>query len=134
MVTKTIYLSGTAMWAKVFSPDEKYNVYKIELQLDNESLDKFKSSGLQLKVRDNNTISLRRAPTSLINGKAAEWGAPSVLDKDNQPTDKLIGNGSKVTCKVQVYDTAKGPGHRLEAVRVEDLVEYDPANKEDMPF
>jgi hypothetical protein len=35
-----------------------------------------------------------------------------------------IGNGSTVTCKISVYDTQLGKGHQLEAVRVEELVEY----------
>lgn len=36
----------------------------------------------------------------------------------------LIGNGSKAEVTVCVYDTFKGKGHRLEAIRVLDLVEY----------
>jgi hypothetical protein len=66
---------------------------------------------------------------------------PEVLDKDNQPFTKLIGNGSTVTCKVIIYDTIKGKGHRLEAVRVDDWVEYVPegsqspaGNVPKMPF
>jgi hypothetical protein len=36
----------------------------------------------------------------------------------------LLGNGTTVEITVAVYDTFKGKGHRLEAIRVLDLVEY----------
>jgi len=41
----------------------------------------------------------------------------------------LIGNGSEVEVRVAVYDTAKGKGHRLESVKILDLIEYRSDNK-----
>jgi hypothetical protein len=40
----------------------------------------------------------------------------------------LLGNGSKVEITVAVYDTFKGKGHRLETIRVLDLIEYTRSN------
>lgn len=51
----------------------------------------------------------------------------SAKDKANvirRGTPILIGNGSGVEVKVAVYDTLKGKGHRLETIRVTDLIEY----------
>ena len=36
-----------------------------------------------------------------------------------------IGNGSEVTIKVAAYSSVKGKGHRLEAVKVENLIPYE---------
>ena len=43
----------------------------------------------------------------------------------------LIGNGSVVMVNIAVYDTQKGKGHRFEAMKVLDLVSYDPDSKSD---
>lgn len=41
----------------------------------------------------------------------------------------LLGNGSEVEVRVAVYDTAKGKGHRLEAIKILDLIEYQTDQK-----
>lgn len=123
-----IYLTGTCKWAKIAKPDEKYNFYGLDLYLDQESIEKFDKSGLQLTKKAGEEgiyISLKRKPQALIKGELVNFGPPQVLDADNAVFGGVIGNGSTVTCKVNVYDTAKGKGHRLEAVRVDTLVEYN---------
>ena len=55
---------------------------------------------------------------------------PEVFDKDNQPIDPTtVGNGSKATVKLSVYDTGYGKGSRLEAVRVDELLVFVPEVK-----
>jgi len=46
-----------------------------------------------------------------------------------------IGNNSKVIANINVYDTSKGAGHRLESLNVLDLVEFVPTSEspEDEP-
>lgn len=136
MATQYFYLSGKAKWAKLFKPDEKYNNFQINLYLDKPSLELFDKLGLQLTKRkdDEGTyVTFRRPPNKLIKGELVNFGPPKVMDKDNNPSDKLVGNGSEVTIKIGVYDTIKGKGHRLEAVRVENLVEFVPTKKEEGP-
>ena len=72
-------------------------------------------------------ISLKRPHTKMIKDAIVTLGPPTVLDKDNNEYKEQtnVGNGSTVTCKVVVYDTVKGKGHTLEAVRVDDLVVFD---------
>ena len=143
MATKIYYFRGIANWAKVQEPDKKYNHYTLDLILDEPSWALYRDSGLQLKVReseDGEYIKLRRDPERLINGDVVNVGGPQVFlikGKDKDPYDGLIGNGSTVVCKVAVYDTARGPGHRLEAVGIETLVEYagvEVVNEEEFPF
>lgn len=139
------YFRGKGYWAKIKNPDLTYECYSIDLSLDNESFDMFKDSGLQLKVKENEAqgefIRLRRPLTKNTkkNG-VVDMGPPQVLLKDGdtyKPFDGLIGNGSEIVAKVRVYDTARGKGHELVVVAIEDLVEYEGAaavGGEDLPF
>lgn len=130
MASRTIYLVGTCAWAKLKTPDPKYGHYSIDLYPSEKSWEIFDSSGMQLTKRTSENgeyISLRRPAQKLIKGELVDFGPPKLLDKHNEPMDKLVGNGSEVTVKVQVYDTlTKGVGHRLESVRVENLITYNP--------
>lgn len=128
MATTTIYLTGTCKWAKVHKPDEKYNKYSIDLYVDDKNRDIIVQSGSQATVKhdaDGQYVRIRRNPFSLVKGELKDWGPPTVLDHDGKPLTSNVGNGSKVTCKVVVYDTIKGKGTRLEGIRVDELVEYN---------
>lgn len=146
MATKIIYLTGKCTWAQLETPDKKYKSFSINLFPDEDSWTKYRESGLELKARtdayrDNAPyIKLSRSDEKLIKGAVVKYGPPVVLDADNAefPVIPRIGNGSDVTCKVSVYDTSQGKGHRLEAVRINELV--DPAtaiidaSNEESPF
>jgi hypothetical protein len=146
MSTQIIYLHGTCKWAKLETPDEKYGHWTLDLYPDQESLAKVKKSGLELKERTDNEgkgpfIKLRRKKQKLIKDALVKFDPPSILNSDNKPMpqDTKIGNGSTVFCKVEVYDTIKGKGHTLAAVRIENLIEYNPnqtiVDKDiDLPF
>jgi hypothetical protein len=129
MASMTVYVKGKCEWAKLTKPDPKYNNYTINMYLDPESVKVWKESEAQNKTYTNKEtneeyITLRRPDFKLVGKEVMTFGPVEVLDKDNKPFTDLIGNGSEVTCKVTVYDTAKGKGTRLEAVRVETLVPY----------
>lgn len=127
MATKTYTFSGEAKWAKLASPDQKYNKYQVDLYLDDWG--DFQKSGLQLKTKEDKEtgakyVTFRRPVQSLIKGKLKEWGPPQVVNADGSAFTALVGNGSRLTVEVDVYDTVKGPGHRLQKVTVDKLVEY----------
>lgn len=123
----TFYFEGKAKWAKVYKPDEKYNRYTIDVFLDEPSWASYRKSGLQLKTRDDpedgKYVRFALAASRLVKDEIVK-AKPEVYDKDNNPITTDIGNGSKVTVKVETFDTKNGPGHRLVAVRVEELVPY----------
>lgn len=128
MASKYYYLSGKAKWARLFTPDDKYKNYKIDLQLDDASIKTFAESGMtmQSKMQDDGSyITFRRPEAKLIKNELVKFDPPAVTDKDGNAVESLIGNGSDVTIKVVVYDTVKGKGHRLEAVRVNNLIPYE---------
>jgi hypothetical protein len=131
MASDTYVFRGVGNWVKVKTPDAKFQVYTLDLHLDKPSMDLFKSSGLQLELRDSDKdgqfIKVRRPVSKKVKGELVDMGPPTVLIKrgDNyEPFNELIGNGSTLLVKVRVYDTPRGKGHELDTVAVETLVPY----------
>lgn len=135
MATIYEYFTGTAKWAMLKKTDKAFGNerWKINVYLDGESMEKYHNSGIQSKVRvdeDGEYVVFKREVEKVFNtkeGKRIEtFKAPAVLDADGATRlDKLVGNGSEVTCKVEIYDTPKGKGSRLVGVRVDRLVPYE---------
>lgn len=145
MSNKTLYLRGIINWAKVQAPDEKFDVYTLDFHPDKDSWIIFKESGLQLKIRENEKdgdfIKVRRPVTKKSGKELVEMGSPQVLlkndDGEYEAYKGLIGNGSKGVIKLRVYDTDRGPGHELEAVAIDELVQYGETlsvGDEEFPF
>jgi hypothetical protein len=74
----------------------------------------------------NEFIRLRRPVQKQIKGEMVEFDPPKVVDADGNdiPDDVLIGNGSEAVVNVAVYDAGRYKGHRLQAVKITNLVEY----------
>ena len=128
MATETYFFKGKCKWAKVYPGQEKSQFGdRFSLDFYPEDQEAFKATGVQLHPKEDEDgvkYQLRREPQKLIRGELVNFGPPQVFDKANKPFTDAIGNGSTVTVKIAVYDTVKGKGHRLDAVRVEDLVVY----------
>lgn len=130
MATKYFKLTGPCKWAKLSKPDQKYNVYSINLYLDERGLKTLKESGVQLTVKQDDQgsyVVFRRPVAKLIRGDLVKFDPPkvSIQTPDGYPEyTGLVGNGSVVTCDIAVYDTIKGKGHTLQSVTVRELVEY----------
>lgn len=138
MATKTYYFSGICEWLK---KDDEYRKHSLDLYMDDASWNKFENSGAQLKRREKNGrrfVSFGRPFEKMIKGEVKLLGPPLTINENGDPVElKKIGNGSKVTCKVNVYDTPKGKGTELVAIRVDELVEYNPVQvdeTEESPF
>lgn len=138
MASKYVFFLGKCQWAKLDKPDEKYGYYGIDLFLDKDNLKKFKESGLTLKIHKddegNEYVRFRREPDKLLEDMPEKPKKLIFEDGKYAAFDQLIGNGSLVEVKVQVYDSQKGKGHRLEAVAVHDLIPYGEGTDEDLPF
>lgn len=137
--TDTVFLQGKAKFARLHLPDQWGN-YKITLYLSNASYEKFKELGVKNVVKkdeDGYFITLRRPLQKMMKGKVVGLAPPSTVDKTGIPLrDVMIGNGSDVTVKLAYYsyNTPQGEkGHaiRLEGVRVDNLVPYNPPTDHD---
>ena len=118
------------MWAKVRKPDD-YDKYTIDLYPTDETMKLFNSSNIAVGVRTNEETSeeylrFNRPRVKMINDEEVTFGPPKVTDSEGNELDGLIGNGSKVVVKVAEFGPYNGRyGHRLEEVRVMDLVVYE---------
>ena len=131
------YMSGEAMWAKVYEQNkDNYKgktFFSIDLKVSDEDYERFRATGSGHKPKKGDdgkwVISFRR------NEDAAreEWGGPPTViteAPDNPgkyiPFTELIGNGSEVTVSFVVYDAPQYGvrGTRLESVRVDRHVAF----------
>lgn len=133
MATKYYSFTGVTKWVNgqyggLFEPDPKYGNFSVILYPDPKSWDRFKQSGLALEPRtdeDGDSIRFRRPEQKLMKKELVKFGRPKVFFKEGIEPTRDIGNGSTIEVNVAVYDTGQGKGHRLESVRVLDLVKYE---------
>jgi hypothetical protein len=138
MATKTYYFSGLIKWAKR-QKDDRYNNYTINLYPDDKTFQAIKDTGVQIKPKedeDGKFFTFRRPEEKAIKGDMVHFGAPGFfIDKNGtaETYEGIIGNGSKGTVKILVFDVPAtgGKGHRYESVLVKELVEYTPPDSAD---
>ncbi len=139
MATKTLYVEGTAMWVKAKTPDPEYGHFSMDLYPNKKGLKIIQDAKLEIepRIKDDKTFyKLRRPDTKMIKDELVKFGPPKVVlntgkvdDKGipiTEPFDGLVGNGSEVTVKISAYTAGKFNGHRLEAIRIDKLIEYKP--------
>lgn len=141
MATQLYKFNGKVKWAKVHTPDEKYDHYVVDAYLDGPSFKLLKASGFQGELREGDIdgetalyVKFRRPVSKMFTNKDTkkkeikELGAPRVVDATGRALTDLVGNGSDVTLTVSIYDTVKGKGSTLEEVMVRQLVAFDGPN------
>lgn len=126
----TAYFTGEASWARFNEPD-KWGKYSVVLALDLKQFKEMKDLGLKNggKPDDNGRmlVTFRRS---------SDKGRPDIVDTSGNKFDKLIGNGSVLTVKLET-ETFTSPKHGkvtrsdLVSVRVDKLVEYE--KKQEVP-
>jgi hypothetical protein len=136
MAKEFVYLQGKCNYAKFVTPDNKYQRWGLDLYFTEESLAKFKALKLKthLKMSDDGFFAKISRPVSkLIRGELVAFLPPKIYDKEGMPMEGvLIGNGSDVTVKCEVYrytppgSKIKENAIRLESVRVDNLIPYEP--------
>lgn len=135
--TQHIYLTGSLMWAKVHHPDPEYKNFTIDFYPDDleDTREQLAEMGSQLNEREATSeeapgpffYKFRREEQRLMKDQVVKFGPPLVVQADGKtPETRLLGNGTKATIKVEFFPTKNGTGHRLLAVRVDELVEYTP--------
>lgn len=133
MATKYYTIKGKVAWAKVFEPDEYLGTKKYKVNFFPDNAEEFRNTGIQVRPKtnsnpDNNVpvgtyYTLSRPISKEINGEEVEFGQPDLYDANgDQFEQKIIGNGSTVEVRFCVYDTRMGKGHRLEGLKVLELV------------
>ena len=130
---------GIAYWANVTLPNTKFEpVYTVDLVIDDEVANNYESRGFKVKTLTVNdevvgrSINIKRKVNG-PNGMVRK--SPKLLDRNKEPIDEQVGNGSRV--KVQFnewevenkYGTFKGLD--FQAMQVIDLISYKSVDGEE---
>jgi hypothetical protein len=141
-VTENVYLSGKCRWSKGLFTPSSFKKYGFKVNLDNPSLSivlDLKKRGIKnelIKDEEGYWINLSRpSEIQIRGGQLKAMLPPVVITAEGMPwnQDKVIGDGSDVTCKVAVRKWKspfgqEGVSIRLESVRVDNLVEFTQDN------
>lgn len=120
-------VTGIASWASVQAPNTTYEpVYTIDLEVSDADAEVLRSQDITVKTEDGkNMVKFKRKQ---FREGGNENPKPNVVDADNMPFDKLIGNGSKVNVQYRTYEWSwggkQGTGADLVGVQVIDHVAY----------
>lgn len=120
-------VEGVAYWASVTTPNTTYTpVYTVNLVVDDEVANEFRSRGFTVKDMEEGPALLIKRKVNGPNGMVRP--APKLLDRNKQPLNAAVGNGSKVRVQYKEWETTWNgtlyKGLDFQAMQVLDLVEY----------
>tara|TARA_R110000803_G_scaffold28386_1_gene65685 strand:- start:6587 stop:7012 length:426 start_codon:yes stop_codon:yes gene_type:complete len=120
-------VTGTAYWASVLTPNTNYEpVYTVNLVVPDDVAKTFKDNGFTIKeMNEGPAVIIKRK----VNGpKGMIRQAPELLDKNKQPINVNVGNGSTVRVLYKEWSSEyKGTlfkGLDFCKMQVIDLVEF----------
>ena len=120
-------VTGTAYWASVLTPNTNYEpVYTVNLVVPDDVAKTFKDNGFTIKeMNEGPAVIIKRK----VNGpKGMIRQAPELLDKNKQPINVNVGNGSTVRVLYKEWSSEyKGKlfkGLDFCKMQVIDLVEF----------
>lgn len=120
-------VEGVAMWASVTTPNTTYTpVYTVNLVVDEGVANDFRSRGFTVKDMDEGpALVIKRK----VNGKNGQVNsAPKLLDRNKEPLNVSVGNGSKVRVQYKEWESTWNgtlyKGLDFQAMQVLELVEY----------
>jgi hypothetical protein len=140
MATQKVFFSGTFKWAKlneknasVYPDDDKGPFCSVDFYFDNkEDLKVFKSFKTRntVKIDDETGEQFVQFRRYLNHKSIPEFGGVrevKIKNEEGEVSDftDLIGNLTKGTIKLSVYDHAYGTACRLEGVLITKLVPYE---------
>lgn len=141
--TKEVFLKGKIKWANsLFVPDTMYEPkWQAKLYPDEDSVDiirELQSLGLMNKIAKDDDgwyTSVSRPTQKMFKGVLKPLTPPVIEDNEGNPiTSNIIGNGSDVICKMEVYKYKAQGGnrwkvaYRLASVRVVNLIKFERDN------
>ena len=119
-------LQGAAYWAAVTTPNTTYDpVYSVNLVVDETTAKDFEDRGFSIKQMDEGPAVVIKRKVNGPNGMVRQ--APKLIDKNKNPLDARVGNGSNVRVQYKEWESEwKGrtfKGLDFQAMQVIDLVE-----------
>ena len=119
-------LEGTAYWASVTTPNTTFEpVYSVNLVVADETAQQFQERGFTIKQMDEGQAIVIKRKVNGPNGMIRP--APKLVDKNKQPLDCRVGNGSEVKVQYKEWESNwKGKmfkGFDFQAMQVINLIE-----------
>jgi len=120
-------VEGVAYWASITTPNTTYTpVYTVNLVVTDDVANDFRSRGFTVKDMEEGPALLIKRKVNGPNGMVRS--APKLLDKNKQPLNVSVGNGSKVRVQYKEWESTWNgtlyKGLDLQAVQVVELIEY----------
>lgn len=134
MATETFDLEGTFYWVRNNDLDKfgNWSVTHYPTPEAMKVIQKLKGEGLKKSIKRDEKgdfISWSRRPKTIIKDKEVIFGPPGVWEEDGvTPIKGIVGNGSKGSIRLEVYHYGRpvAKAARWEALKISDLVVYDP--------
>ncbi|OUW99403.1 MAG: hypothetical protein CBD88_00900 [Flavobacteriales bacterium TMED228] len=121
-------IEGIAYWASVTSPNTTYEpVYTVNLVISDNDADRLRSEGIKVVDKEEGpTVVIKRkvnGPNNMIRR------APKLIDRNREPLDCKIGNGSKVKIQYKPWEVERQgttyKGLDFQGMQVLNLVTYN---------
>ncbi len=134
--TEYVYIQGKVSWLKARTTNQ-WNKYSVQIHpkpADLEKIRDLQAEGLKNMIKkdeDGYFVTFNRPVSkSFKSGKVLTYTPPEVFDKDGNPFDGPVGNGSDATLKIEVYQHETPGGGRAKAARwvsarIDNLVPYE---------
>jgi len=120
-------VEGVAMWASITTPNTTFTpAYQVNLVVADDVANDFRSRGFTVKDMEEGPAIMLKRKVDGPNGMVRS--APKLLDKNKNPMNVAVGNGSKVKVQYKEWESTWNgtvyKGLDLQAVQVIDLIEY----------
>ena len=133
---------GKAMWSYLRVLDTKYNpCWRISVIMDETEAKKMVELGLKSKIKRTDPITnpeeaelgpykikFQRYEDKRGKNKGKKNTAPEYINSDNEPLEDMLGNGSDVIVKFDMYNWnnnfGSGVGVDLQGVKVINMIPY----------
>jgi hypothetical protein len=120
-------VEGVAMWASITTPNTTFTpAYQVNLVVTDDVANDFRSRGFTVKDMEEGPAIMLKRKVDGPNGMVRS--APKLLDKNKNPMNVAVGNGSKVKVQYKEWESTWNgtvyKGLDLQAVQVIELIEY----------
>lgn len=140
--TETIHLQGKVSWLKAIKPDAQYDCWSVQLHPNPDSLELLRDlqtrgiKNMMKKDEDGYYMNFKRPVSKVYQGKIKTFAPPVITDKDGNPWEKPVGNGSDATLQIEAYEHGTPGGGKATALRwvgarIDNLIPFD--NSTDYP-
>jgi hypothetical protein len=120
-------VEGVAIWASVTTPNTTFTpAYQVNLVVSEDVANDFRSRGFTVKDMEEGPALMIKRKVDGPNGMVRT--APKLLDRNKNPMNVAVGNGSKVKVQYKEWESTWNgtiyKGLDLQAMQVIELVEY----------